>query len=107
MDKEPGDPLLMIKLEDVSSAPEFENSEMMAKAKAILSRWFQTRNIKIVESVIVADQCTTRKDLMPYFKKGQVFEQVSLDCDNLDLVLEKSDGTTLAKISLGELYLRE
>jgi len=82
-------------------------TELFTRAERILSKWFQFTKSTIIDSVIVANHCTTKKDLTPYFRKGQTFEQVSLDCKNMSLYLEKLDGTCLYQIGLGEMYLRE
>ena len=69
-------------------------TELISKAKAILAKCFQFTELSIVDSVFVITNCTARRGLSPYFKKDQSFEQVSLDCENLDLVL---DGTVWLK----------
>jgi len=82
-------------------------TEFLTKALAILHTWFQFTESTVIDSVVVATSCTAKKDLMPYFKKGQVFEQVSLDTDNIDVILEKSKGVQTARVGLGHMYLYE
>ncbi len=79
-------------------------TEQLTKAMAIMNEWFQFKESTVIDCVVVATSCTTKRDLVSYFNKGQKFEQVSLDCENLDVSLEKLDGTCLDKIGLGEMY---
>ncbi len=102
----PIESLLEISIKDGPTSSIFENSEISIKAQNILSKWFIIEEINLVEQLIIAKRCTTRRDLMPYFKKGQLFEQVSLNSDDFNVKVEKTKGVISAKISLGELCLR-